>query len=86
MPDCKIRYWSTKFAKTKELQPELINFPQFGEEFSESRFWVILVEILLLVQKQLVSTVNVATSQKWVFTQFFHNLAKSAQISVFQLF
>ena len=32
------------------------------------------------------STVNVVTAQKWVLTQFLHNLANSAQISVFELF
>ena len=36
--DCKIHYKGTKLAKAKELQPELINFAQFGEKFSNSRF------------------------------------------------
>ena len=51
--DCKIRYRHTKLAKTKELQLVLINFGRFGEKFSKSRFWAILLEILLLVPKQL---------------------------------
>ena len=52
--DCKRRYRGTKLAKAKKLQQELINFAQFGEKFSKSRFWVSLVQMLLLVQKQLV--------------------------------
>ena len=51
-----------------------------------ARFWVILVEILLLVQKQLVFACKCCNRSKWVLTQFFHNLAKSVQISVFELF
>ena len=31
-----------------------MKFAQFGEKFSKSRFWVILVEIMLLVLKKLV--------------------------------
>ena len=38
MQDCKIRFRGTKLTKTKELQPELINFAQSAEKLSTLRF------------------------------------------------
>ena len=77
MEDCKIHHKGTKLAKAKELQPELINFAQFGEIFSNSRFLISLVEILLLVPKQLVFDCKCCNRPKVSVYTIFAQFAES---------